>query len=58
MAEASEEEDEPNVSMTTTEASEEEEEETTRLSERLQRWRRRCVYGSRVLKTMTVASVE
>ena len=45
-SEALAEEDELKVSTTATEASIEEAEDTTRPSERLQQWRRRCVYGS------------
>ena len=51
MTEASAEEDEPEVWTATTEASAEEAEETTRISERIRWWRRRCVYGVRVLMT-------
>ena len=52
-------EDEPEVSTMTTEASMEEEKYTTRLSERLQRWRRWCVYGHpEVLTTTMKASIE
>ena len=56
MAEASAEEDEPEVFTTTTEASIEEAEDTTRPIERLQRQKRRCVYGIRVLVTTTSVS--
>ena len=55
--EASAEEDKPKVSTTTTDSSLEEAEYKTRLSERLRRWRRRCVYGIRVLTT-TMAALE
>ena len=34
----------------------EEAEDTTRLSERLQQWRRRCVYGPRELTTTAAAA--
>ena len=53
--EASEEEDEPEDLMTTTEALAEKAEDMTRLSEHLQRRRRRCIYRPRELTT-TVAS--
>ena len=53
MTEESEEEDDPEDLTTTTEASAEETEEMTRPSERLQQWRRRCVYGPRELTTTT-----
>ena len=56
-AELSAEEDDPEVLTTTTEASIEEEEDTTRLSEHLRQWRRRCVYGLIVL-TMKTAALE
>ena len=56
MTEASEEEDEPEVSTMTTDASAEEAEGTTRLIERLLRRRRWCVYRIRELMTMTAAS--
>ena len=55
-AEALAEEYEPKDWMAMTEASVEEAEETTRPSERLQRRRRRCVYGPRELTTTTAAS--
>ena len=42
----------------TKEASIEESENTKSLSERLRRRRRRCVYGQRVLTTMTAALEE
>ena len=53
--EASAEEDEPKVLTMTTEASDEESEDTTYSIERIRRWRRRCVYGLRVLTTRTAA---
>ena len=58
MTEASEEEDELEVSTTTTDASIDYAEDTTRPIERLQRRRRRCVYGLRVLTTTTAALAE
>ena len=58
MTEALAEEDEPKDLTMTTKALAEEAEETARLSERLQQWRRRCVYGSRELTTTTVLSVK
>ena len=42
----------------TTDASIEEEKDTTRLSERLQRRRRRCFYGQLEVSTMTTAALE
>ena len=56
--EASAAEDDTKVSTTTPEASIEEAEYAMRLSERLRRRRRRCVYGLRVLTTTTEASAE
>ena len=57
--EASEEEDETKVLTTTTEASIEEAEDITRLSERFQQQRRRCVYGNPEVSTATPeASIE
>ena len=44
MTEASEEEDDPEVSTTTTEASIQEAEDTTRLSKHLRRQKRQCVF--------------
>ena len=57
MTKALAEEDEPKFLMTTTEVSIEEAEDKTRPSERLRRWRCRCVYGISVLKT-TMAALE
>ena len=48
----------PEVLTTTTEASIEEAEDITRLSERLQPRRRRCVYKLRVLTTTIAVSAE
>ena len=56
--EASAEEDDPEVSTMTTYASDEELEETKSPSELLRWQRRRCVYGLRVLTTMTASSAE
>ena len=57
-AEASSEENDPEVSTTKTEASIEEGEDPTCPSERVRRRRRRCVYGLRVLTTTTAAREE
>ena len=57
-AEASAEEDDPEDSRMTTESFAEEAGETTRLSERLRRGRRQCVYDPRELTTTTVESAE
>ena len=56
--EASEEEDEPKFLTTKMEASDEEAEDTMRPSEHLQRQRRRCVCGLRILTTTNVAFLE
>ena len=57
--EALEEEDDPEVSTITMEASIEEAEDITRLSERFQQQRRRCVYGNPEVSTATPeASIE
>ena len=58
MTEASAEDHDPKVSTTTTEASTEEAADTTLPSERLQRRRRWCVYGLRVLMMTTALSTE
>ena len=52
------EEDDPEASTTTTQVSIEEAEDTARSSGRLQRRRRRCVYGFRVLTTMVAVTEE
>ena len=57
-AEASAEEDETEVSTTIIEVSIEEVEDKMRPSERLQRRRRQCIYGIRVLTTTTVSLSE
>ena len=51
-------EDEPEFSTTTMDASIEKAKYTMRLSERIQRRRRRCVYRIRVLATTMAASAE
>ena len=58
MTEASAEKYDPDDLKTTAEASTEEAEVTTRQRERLERWRRQCVYGTVELMTTRLTSAE